>query len=229
MIKGDDFVEALKESVEKLKGLSTATISDALDMMGINGGCELIRPLAPGMSLVGPAYTVAFEPVGEGEKAPAGEFIDEVEAGSVVVIANGGRTYCTVWGDLLALTAKQRGVAGTVIDGCCRDATGIIEMGYPLFSVSAYMKSGKNRVKLVAKQAPVKIVECTVKPGDMVCADDSGVIVIPSERLGETVETALRIEEMERQIIEDLSGGVSLKEARARRNYNDWALQRTKG
>jgi regulator of RNase E activity RraA len=54
----------------------------------------------------------------------------------------------------------------------------------------------KNRVKLVAKQVPVKIVDCTVKPGDIVCADDSGVFVIPAERLGETVETALRIEEM---------------------------------
>jgi regulator of RNase E activity RraA len=49
---------------------------------------------------------------------------------------------------------------------------------------------------LVAKQVPVKIVDCTVKPGDIVCADDSGVFVIPAERLGETVETALRIEEM---------------------------------
>lgn len=221
-------MQSLKESVEKLKGLSTATISDALDMMGINGGCESLRPLAPGMALVGPAYTVEFEPVGEGERAPAGEFIDEVEAGSVIVIANGGRTYCTVWGDLLALTAKRRGVAGTVIDGCCRDATGIIEMRYPLFSVGAYMKSGKNRVKLVAKQAPVKIADCTVRPGDVVCADDSGVIVIPAERLAEAVGTALRIEEMERGIIEDIEAGVPLREARARRNYNDWALQ-TKG
>lgn len=218
-------MEALKDSIEKLKRLSTATISDALDMSGINGGCELIRPLAPGMSLVGPAYTVEFQPVGEGEKAPAGEFIDEVEAGSVIVIANGGRTYCTVWGDLLALTAQQRGVAGTVIDGCCRDATGIIEMNYPLFSVSAYMKSGKNRVKLTGKQVPVRIGETTVKPGDIVCADDSGVVVIPAERLDETLTTALRIEEMEREIIEDLKAGVPLREARARRNYNDWALQ----
>lgn len=218
-------MEALKESVEKLKGLSTATISDALDLLGINGGCELIRPLAPGMSLVGPAYTVEFEPVNEGEKAPAGEFIDEVAAGSVIVIANGGRTYCTVWGDLLALTAKQRGAEGTVIDGCCRDATSIIEMNYPIFSVSAYMKSGKNRVKLVAKQVPVTIVDCTVKPGDMVCADDSGVIVIPAELLGETVETALRVEEMEQHIIEDLRAGVPLREARARQDYNKWALQ----
>ncbi|AMA73429.1 MULTISPECIES: RraA family protein [Aneurinibacillus] len=208
---------------EQLRKLPTSCISDALDMLGINGGCELIRPLTQGMALVGPAFTLQYEQVKEGEKAPAGEFIDEVPAGSVVVIANGGR-YCTVWGDLLTIAAKQKGIKGTVIDGCCRDATSIIQMNYPIFTKGTYMKSGKNRVKLVGKQIPVRIGNTIVHPGDVICADDSGVIVIPQEVLPEVVEKALAVEIMEQQIIRDLREGISMKDARERHNYNNFAL-----
>lgn len=72
-------------------------------------GLEGLKALGPGMALAGPAYTLQYEPVPEGEAAQAGEFIDEVPEGHVVVIANGGRQYCTVWGDLLTYAAKIRG------------------------------------------------------------------------------------------------------------------------
>lgn len=217
--------EAQQKWIEELQGYSTACISDAMDMYGINGGLEGIRPLAHGLRTVGPAYTLRFEPIEAGEFAPAGEFIDEVPAGSVVVVANGGRTYCTVWGDLLTYVAQEKGIKGTVIDGCCRDATAILETGYPLFSKSAYMKSGKNRVKLVAKQGLVLIGDTVVEPGDIVCADDAGVIVIPQAMLERVTLRAREIEQMESEILADLRQGMPMKEARIKHRYNRFALQ----
>ncbi|WP_434752334.1 RraA family protein [Paenibacillus amylolyticus] len=210
---------------DAFKGISTACISDALDTFGINGGLEGLKPLSSGMALAGPAYTLQYEPIAEGEVAQAGEFIDEVPEGCVVVIANGGRQYCTVWGDLLTHFAKIKGLRGTVIDGCCRDVTSILQTGYPLFSLSSYMKSGKNRVKLVAKQEPVTINNIVVCPGDIVVADDSGVIVIPKDMVEQVFQRVKEIEAMEEQILLDLQNGMSMKEARTKHRYNRYALR----
>src|SRR3990167_752449 len=135
---------------DRLNEYSTPCISDALDSFGINGGLEGILPLNRGVKIVGPAFTLNYQLVDPNEGGVAGEFIDEVEPGSVIVIANNGRLSCTVWGDILSIVAKNKGILGTVIDGCCRDVEEITKVNYPIFSKSAYMKSGKNRVKLVA-------------------------------------------------------------------------------
>jgi regulator of RNase E activity RraA len=217
---------SIEQHITRLKQLPTATISDALDYLGIDGGCEGIRPIAAGLSLVGPAFTVEFAPVAAGEPAPAADYIDEVSAGEVVVIANAGRLWCTVWGDLLAHTAQRRGVAGTVIDGCCRDATAILASGYPVFSKSVYMKSGKNRVRMVAKQQPALVSGQHVVPGDIVCADDSGVVVVPRAQLERVTGLALEIEAMERRVLASVKSGSGLKDARARENYNQWSFIR---
>ena len=62
----------------------------------------------------------SYTPCGE-VKGTVGDFLDDVEPGQVIVIDNGGRDYCTVWGDIMAVTAKAMGIEGTVIDGVCRD------------------------------------------------------------------------------------------------------------
>lgn len=208
---------------------STAAISDALDMLGINGGCHGLIPVVPGPMTVGPAYTVQFEPVEAGERAPAAEFVDDVPAGSVVAISNHGRTDCTVWGDLLALTAQQRGIVGTVIDGVCRDVAAISALGYPLWALRGYMKSGKNRVKMSARQVPVTLGGTRVEPGDVVCADASGVLVVPAARAAEVQDLIVRIGEIEHRIADEVRAGVPLREARARHKYNELALALARG
>ena len=211
--------------VSFLSGVSTACISDALDVQGVDGGCQGIRPLVPGLKLHGPAYTVRFEPVTPGESAPAADYIDDVPAGAVVVIDNGGRTHCTVWGDILAAVAQARGINGTVIDGAARDATDIIALRYPLFSRTAFMKSGKNRVRMSARQLPVTIGGTLVRPGDLVFGDDSGVIVVPAENLSATASIARDIEAMEQEVMKRVQAGEKLQQARAAVGYNRFALK----
>jgi 4-hydroxy-4-methyl-2-oxoglutarate aldolase len=212
----------------ELSRYSTPLISDALDMLGINGGCEGLRALAPGLSVCGPAYTLAFEEAA-GRAAPAADYIDEVPPGSVVVLANQGRTYCTVWGDLLTLTAQKRGLAGTVIDGCCRDAGAILKLGYPMFARGAFMKSGKNRVRLAARNVPVQVAGQALEPEDLVRGDDSGVLLIPRGRVAEVAEICQRIESMEEAVLRDIEQGLPLKASRERHGYNRFALRAPPG
>jgi regulator of RNase E activity RraA len=203
----------------------TGPVSDALDLLGINGGLEGLGRRSGSGVVVGPAFTVAFAPVGPGEPGPAADFIDDVAPGSVVVIANAGRTSCTVWGDLLAEVAQRRGVLGTVIDGCNRDLDDIRRLNYPLWSVGSFMKSGKNRVRMVAVNVPVTVAGTTVHPGDLVCADGSGVVVVPADRAQEVAARVDVIAGIEGRIRADLSLGVPLRESRRAHGYNQAALR----
>jgi len=109
-------IELERDVIDGLKKLDTTSVSDAMDRLGIVGGLLGIRPVVEGLSFCGPAFTVHYTPCGQ-EKGTVGDFLDDVQPGHVVVIDNGGRTYCTVWGDLMTITASQRAVAATVIDG----------------------------------------------------------------------------------------------------------------
>jgi regulator of RNase E activity RraA len=163
--------------------------------------------------------------VAEGQSAPAADYIDDVPPGAIVAIDNGGRTHCTVWGDILTFCAQRKQVAGTVIYGCCRDTAAIIHTGYPLFSLSSYMKSGKNRVRMTARQVPIALGPTQVAPGDVLLCDDSGVLAIPSARVDEVLAVARQIDAMEARVIEEVKQGTPLKIARERNNYNSFAFQ----
>jgi regulator of RNase E activity RraA len=177
-----------------------------------------------GHKIAGPAYTVRYIPIGT-VKTGAGDFLDDVPAGNVVVLDNGGRTYCTVWGDLMTRVAKRNGVAGTVIDGVCRDVDLIRELQYPIFTRGAFMMTGKGRMQLAAVQETVTIGERSVQPGDLVIADDSGVVVVPQSRMGEVLKTAQGIADREDRIKRMIEDGLTLKEARAREGYNQIGKQ----
>jgi regulator of RNase E activity RraA len=109
------------ELVGLFEGLDTPGVSDALDKLGIAGQCLDITPLDNCQgTAIGTAFTVKYVPCGQ-PAGTAGDFIDDVAPGDIVVIDNDGRTDCTVWGDITTQYAGLRGIAGTVIDGVCRD------------------------------------------------------------------------------------------------------------
>lgn len=202
---------------------STSTISDALDKFGFGGGCKGITPAFQKIKMVGTAYTVRYVPVG-GVKGTVGDYIDEVQPGDVVVLDNNGRTDCTVWGDILTITAKIKGISGTVIEGVFRDMPTILEEGYPIFSRGRFMMTGKDRVMVEATQVIVSIGAVQVKPGDILVGDDSGVVVVPQELAEKVLEAVDAIEEAEQKIVKAVRGGLSLTEARKKFGYH--ALQR---
>jgi regulator of RNase E activity RraA len=214
------------DAIAVLREHGTGPVSDALDLCGHDGGLPGPARISGTGTVAGPAYTLRYTPVSPGSPAPAGEFIDDVPPGSVVVVANGGRTTCTVWGDILAEVATANGVVGTVIDGVCRDVADIRRIGYPMWSLGGYMKSGKNRVRLAAIQETVEVCGVRVAPGDVLVCDDAGALAVPGALVERVAELVLRIVGMEDAVRADLAAGVPLKEARARHGYNTVGLVR---
>lgn len=199
--------------------MDTASISDAMDKLGIPCGLLGIQAVIPGQRIYGEAFTVHYVPCGM-DKGTVGDFIDDVQPGQVVVIDNGGRTYCTVWGDIMTFTAKTKGIAGTVIDGVCRDVDGIRKLGYPIYTKGKYMVTGKERVQVDAVNIPVAISGVQVRPGDLIIGDESGVVCVPAEKAEEVLGIAKHIEETEQKIIAEVKNGSTLKNARKKLGYH---------
>lgn len=208
-----------KKIVEGFLALSTSTISDALDSLGLRGGCEGILPVVAGVKMAGPAFTLRYVPVGQ-VKGNVGDYIDIVEPGDVVVLDNDGRTDCTVWGDILTMVAKRRGIGGTVIDGVCRDIPFILEEKYPIFTRGRFMMTGKDRVMVEAVNVTISIGRTQVKPGDIMVGDDTGVVVVPHERAEEALRLAVEIDATETRIEEAVRNGASLQQAREKYRYH---------
>ncbi len=172
---------------------------------------------------MGRAYTIRTIPVAT-VKGSVGDYIDDVPPGDVVVLDNGGRLDATVWGDILTTMAHNRGIAGTVIHGICRDILRSLELGYPIFSRGHYMRTGKDRVQADAYNVPVSLGEVRVHPGDLLVGDADGMLVIPQDREEEVLTIAKEVEEAEERIREAIAGGMRLDEARVKFRY--FQLQR---
>ncbi|MGJ0118595.1 RraA family protein [Williamsia sp. MIQD14] len=215
----------LDDILERLRHTDTAAVSDALDSLGIPGVLRGITCRVPGVTTVGVAYTVTYGPVADSggrEGATfhnAANYIDDVPAGSVIVVDNGGSLDCTNWGNILTSMALRRGIAGTVIHGSARDVAEIRTHGYPLFSTGVSMVSGKNRVTLSAIGSDVVIDGVRVSSGDVIVGDDNGVIRIPQAIAEAVTDRAVRVDETERAIADAVRTGMRLDEARAQFGY----------
>ena len=213
-----------QQLVALFEGLDTPGVSDAMDKLGIPGQCLGIAPLDNYRgTVVGPAFTVQYVPANT-PPGSVGDFIEDVLPGDVVVIANAGRTDCTVWGDIMTQYAGARGIAATVIDGVCRDVSKALGDGYPLFTRGRYMRTGKDRVEVLSVNQPVAISESRVCARDIVVADANGVLVVPRARAAEVAQVARQIEAVESQIRAQIEAGKTLKQARESLGYH--TLQR---
>ena len=211
--------------VERASKLDTSTISDALDRLGIAGQCLNIKPRDPKFRMTGRAYTMLYGPVGK-PAGTVGDYIDDVPAGSVIAIDNGGRENATVWGDILTEIAHRRGIAGTVIDGACRDTALCLQLGYPVYSRSYSMRTGKDRVQLDETNVVVNIGDARVAPGDILRGDADGVVVIPQGHEAEVLKISEEIDAAEAAIRNAVRGGKRLDEARKEFGYHKLQTKR---
>lgn len=207
------------ELIRTLSALSTPTVSDALDRLGIPGQAFGIRAMNETLTMCGRAYTLRYQPVGI-DGGTVGDYIDDVPSGSVLVLDNAGRLDATVWGDILTLVASRRAIAGTVIDGVCRDTGRARELRYPIYARGHWMRTGKDRVAMVAAEVPVAIGGVLVSPGDPVLGDADGIVVLPRAREREILDVALAIEKAEEAIRASVLSGSRLDETRRQRGYH---------
>ena len=195
----------------------TTTVSDVLDGYGIDGAIptSYIKPVIPGSRICGPAVTIRNMPV---RKTATKGAIDHdfiamstrdiyyiSEPGDVLVSDFGGNLEVSNMGGQSCTVAKSCGLAGNIVNGCCRDVSSIREMGYPVFSCGTTQITGKYRMECVEMNGPVTLCGKLVEPGDLMVADDSGVCIVPYELAGPVLEECLKIaaaEERMRQLIE---------------------------
>lgn len=207
-------------NVERASRLDTATLSDAMDSLGIDGVCRGIKPRSHDFRLAGRAFTLLYGPLDVTDPGTVGDYIDDVPPGGVVAMDNGGMEDATIWGDILTLVAHNRRLGGTVIEGAHRDVHLCLELNYPIYSRSYSMRTGKDRVQLNATQVPVRIGQVRVCPGDIMRGDADGVVVIPQGREDEVLAAAEAIDMAEAGIRKLVSEGMSLREAREQHRYH---------
>lgn len=208
--------------------LTTAMLSDSLDECGFRGQvlASRLAPLVAGSRAFGRAATMRFEAApAEGGGAdhlaaerdnvdPYGaaiDFISGLRAGELVVIATSESNASAFWGELFSAAARGVGAVGVVTDGNLRDSDKIASLGFPAFSRSSRPIDYRGRMAVSAVRVPVTIGGVAVADGDLVLADDDGVVIVPREREVEVLAAARRRAAGESTVLAELLAGDTLR------------------
>lgn len=203
--------------IRALQKFPTGTLSDAVDALDRQGFMTGVWPIVEGARIVGPAVTVRFEHIYRRDYDLAGgehllRAIDESPAGSVLVLGSEVKDLGT-WGGLLSTASKAHGLAGTVLDQAARDVAEIQALGYPVWAATINPSSYIFRLRTVSLNEPVVCGGVLVQPGDLVAADDDGVVVIPRAQAEEVLRLATEMDKGEGEMTALLREGRSIIES----------------
>lgn len=193
-----------EELIAILRDVSAPNVSDAMHR---KGAMRDIHPINLGTKIVGTAITVQTF---AGDWAKTVEAIDLAGPGNVIVIYNGSN-YIAPWGGLATLSCKVKGIEGVVVDGAVRDVDEIRAMNYPIFASAIVPNAGEPK-GMGEINAEITCGGQTVKPGDYIVGDDSGVVVIPKERAYEIARRAKEVEKNESRLYEEIRRGRTLSQ-----------------
>jgi regulator of RNase E activity RraA len=207
------------------KSTYPASVSDAVEIVtGRHGAMRHDMKLVSGTNLVGRAVTSLVRPAPAAQATPAlstrhsVEMIDEARPGEVGVIVMEGTLDIAAIGNLMATAALERGMAGVVLDGAIRDVWDIRRMGLTVYARSKSPRTAVGHYATVAKNVPVECAGVTVRPGDIIVADEDGVVVVPQEQAAAVLKQAQEIDDRERGMYPFIRQYKSLQEAIARFN-----------
>ena len=207
------------------KSTYPASVSDAVEIVtGKVGTMRYDMKLMNGTNLVGRAATSLVRPAAAAQATAAlstkhsVEMIDEAKPGEVGVIVMEGTLDIAAMGNLMATAALERGMAGVVLDGAIRDMWDIRRMGLTVYARSKSPRTAVGHYATVAKNVPVECAGVTVRPGDIIVADEDGVVVVPQEHAAAVLKAAQEIDDRERGMYPFIRQYKSLQEAIAKFN-----------
>jgi 2-keto-4-pentenoate hydratase/2-oxohepta-3-ene-1,7-dioic acid hydratase in catechol pathway/regulator of RNase E activity RraA len=223
-------------TVDKLRVVSTATLSAQLRKRGINHHVIAgLRPTRPDLRLVGFARTLRFLPLREDVFARLGSgdnaqkrAVDTLQPDEVLVIDCRQDPGAGTIGDILAAAAIQRGATGIVTDGGLRDSAAVAALDIPTYYGTTHPAVLGRRHVPVDMDLPVACGGALVNPGDVLVGDQDGVVIIPPELADEVATAAVAQEDEEWFILEQVRAGESLTglypmDAARRAEYERWA------
>lgn len=199
LVRGPD--RPSRELLERFQGVWTSTLSDT---MGRHGGMgPEIRPLWEGAEIIGSAVTVLCFP---GDNLTVHKALQTLQEGDVLVIDAGRADNTSIMGHNMSLKARNQGAVGMVTNGTVRDVRLLREDAFPIFCAGICPRSPQKNT-FGAVNAPIQVGGVTVKPGDIVCADEDGVAVVPLEIAERVATEGVERMQMEHQQAEDIRSG----------------------
>lgn len=214
-LSGFGFQAARKTTVEPsdplvaaLGKLPTASLADAVDSVTGKRGfmSHDMRPRSPG-AFAGRAVTARLEPAPPEKATPqlsarhSVQMIDEAKPGEVgVIVIENGLDVAAV-GGLMGTDAKVRGMAGLVLDAGVRDVAELRDLALPVYARSVVPSTTVGRFASVSHNAPVTCAGVNVTPGDIIVADEDGVVVIPQDKANAVLQRAREIDAREKKMV----------------------------
>jgi regulator of RNase E activity RraA len=211
-----------QDLLARCAAIGTSTWADAMDALGIAGVVQGIARRSGQGRIAGFAVTArhVWGGLGDFDRADfaVGRLVAATGPGRVLMVDAGG-TCISTFGGIASVAASRRQATAVVIDGACRDVDEIQATGLWLASRHVTPLTGKTRLRLQAMGEPVTIGQLRVAEGDLVVGDDTGLVVVPRERLEAVLAAAQEALAVDERVEQGIRDGLSFADAAAAANY----------